>query len=138
MQKVGMIVVIVLLLGISISGCINTSETNNTWGEKKISLNAIKISNNTTGNHSETNQSNYYVHGYIKNENPYEAINPKIKVTTFTINGTEFEVNNTPYLEPKNIPANGESFFYARFSDPENKIVQFEVEIVDAKAEYFT
>ncbi|BDZ69010.1 hypothetical protein [Methanobacterium ferruginis] len=107
-------------------------------GEKKISLDTIKISNNTTGNRSETNESRYYVYGYIDNDNAYEALNPIIRITTFYANGTVFAVNNTPYIDPKNLPAKGSSYFYARFYDPDKQIYNFTVELVDAKAEYWS
>ncbi|MEN6551689.1 MAG: hypothetical protein ABFC34_02255 [Methanobacterium sp.] len=131
-------VLLLLISMISISGCINNTQTNSTWGEKKISLDTIKISDNTTDYRSETNQSRYYVYGYIKNNNPIDAVNPKIKVTTYYSNGTVFAVNDTPYLEPENLPANGESYFYTRFYDPDSKITKFTVDIVDAKAEYWS
>lgn len=127
-----------ILLVIANSGCIENTKANSTWGEKKISLNAIKISDNTTGNHSETNESTYYVYGYIDNNNFYEAFNPKITVTTFDSNGNIFAVNETPYIDPKNLPAKGSSIFYATFYDPDNQISNFSVEIVDAKAEYWS
>lgn len=120
------------------SGCIKNTEANSTWGEKQISLDAIKVSDNTTGNRSETNESRYYVWGYIDNNNPLEAIDAKIKVTTFDANGTAVAVNETPYLRPPNLPANGSSYFYARFNDPDKKISTYKVEILDAKAEYWT
>lgn len=139
MKKMSIIslLILLLILIISISGCIDTTKKNNTWGEKKISLDAIKVSNNTTGNRSEQNDSIYYVYGYINNENPYEALNVKINVTTYYSNDTIFAVNNTPYVNPKSIPANGESYFYARFLDPEKKIARYDVQILDAKAEYW-
>lgn len=127
-----------LLIAIASSGCIENTKANSTWGEKKISLDAIKISNNTTGNRSEQNASLYYVYGYVENNNPYEALNVKINVTTYTSNGTVFATNDTPYLKPSNIPAKGGSILYARFSDPDKKIARFDVKILDAKAEYLT
>jgi hypothetical protein len=123
---------------ISISGCISNTKSNSTWGEKKISLDAIKISDNITGNRSETNESKYYVYGYINNDNPYEAVNPKIRVTTFYSNGTVFAVNETPYIDPNNLPAKGSSRFFAVFYDPDKQIYNFTVEILDAKAEYWS
>lgn len=120
------------------SGCIDNTQFNSTWGEKKISIDAIKISSNTTGNRSKTNEAQYYVYGCIENNNPLEAVNPKIKVTTYYANGTLFAVNDTPYINPKNIPAKGSSNFYARFNDPDKQIYNFTVEILDAKAEYWS
>lgn len=117
------------------SGCIDNTKANSTWGEKKISLDDIKISNTTVGNRSENNDSVYYVSGYILNQNSFEALDPKIKVTTYYANGTVFAVNEKPYLDPKNLPANDKSYFYARFEDPDKKIAKFEVKVLSAKGE---
>lgn len=137
MRKIAILILIgVLLCIVSSSGCIENTKANNTWGEKKISMDAIEVSNDTAGNHSEQNESVYYVSGYILNQNPYEALDPKIEVTTYYSNGTVFAVNDTPYLDPKNLPANGKSRLYARFDDPDKKIAKFEVKILSAKSEY--
>lgn len=129
---------IVLVILVSVCGCIENTKANSTWGEKNILLDAIKISDNTTGNYSQINESRYYVYGYIINDNPIEAVNPKIKITTYHINGTVFAINDTPYIYPKNIPGKGSSYFYARFHDPDQLIYNFTVEILDAKGEYWS
>ena len=137
MKKIIILLIILFTSGLVFtSGCIDTNQTNNTWGEKKISMNAIKVSNNTVGNRSENNDSLYYVSGYILNQNPYEALDPNITITTYYSNGTVFAVNDTPYLDPKNLPANGKSRLYARFDDPDKKITKFDVKIVSAKGQY--
>lgn len=129
------IFLVLLIIIISISGCIENTQSNSTWGEKKISIDAIKVSNNTVGNRSEQNDTIYYVSGYVFNQNPFEALDPKITVTTYYANGTVFAVNDTPYVNPKNLPANDKSYFYARFEDPDKKIAKFEVKVLGAKGE---
>ena len=130
-------IILFLFIGIVLgSGCIENTKANNTWGEKKISMDAIKIANNTTGNRSETNESIYYVSGYVINDNPYEALELKLRVTTYTSNGSVFAVNNKPFIRPKIIPANGASYFYARFLDPDKNITKYEVKILSAKGEF--
>lgn len=136
-MKLVTIIMFFLLIGTLLSsGCIENKKANETWGEKKISLDAINVSNNTVGDRSEQNDSVYYVMGNITNQNSYDAFNVKINVITYYSNGTVFAVNNTPYLYPNTIPAKGNSYFYARFVDPDKKIVRFEVKILDADAEY--
>ena len=135
MFKQYLIVIIILLTIIAgISGCTTKTATNGTWGEKNFSLNSITVSDNTTGNRSMTNDTRYYVSGYLINVNPGDALNVKLKVTTYDSQNNTVAVNDTPYLDPTDIPANGNSFFYARFSDPDKKIVNFKVEIIDAKS----
>ena len=129
---------LVIVFLINVCGCIDNTKANSTWGEKKISLDAIKVSQNTTGNRSETNESRYYVYGYIENDNPFEAFNLKMKITTFYENGTVFAVNTTPKIKPQTIPGKGSSFFYARFHDPHQNIHNFTVEISSAKGEFWS
>jgi len=138
MEKKFVIIIIfsLLVLVLANSGCIDNTRANSTWGEKKISMDAIKVSQNTTGNRSETNKPIYYVYGDIENDNPFEAVNLKMKITTYNVNGTVFAVNTTPTIDPKNIPGKGSSFFYAFFHDPDQKIHNFTVEILSAKGEY--
>jgi hypothetical protein len=137
MKKILMSMIIFLLLGVIGSmGCIENTEANSTWGEKKISMDAIKIANNTTGNRSETNESIYYVSGYVINDNPYEALELKLRVTAYTYNGSVFAVNDKPFLRPKSIPANGASYFFARFLDPDKNITRYDVKILSAKGEF--
>lgn len=137
MNKIIPILSISLILGVLlISGCIDNTKSNSTWGEKKLSLDTLKISNSTVGNRSEQNDSIYYVSGYISNKNSFEALNPKIQITTYYANGTVFAVNDTPYLDPQNIPGTGKSYFYARFEDPNKQISRFEVKILSAKGQY--
>lgn len=125
------------MLGIIFSsGCVDNTKSNNTWGEKKLSLDSLKISDSTVGNRSEENESIYYVSGSISNKNSFEALDPKIQITTYYVNGTVFAVNDTPNLKPQNIPANGKSYFYARFEDPNKQIAKFEVKILSAKGQY--
>lgn len=138
------IIIILLLLipGIlSISGCINNgTATNETWGEKHISLDKIKVSNDTQGKpynyYNENGEENHYsVHGYIENQNIYDALSVKIKCTVYDINGTILSTNDTSHLDPKNIPSQGRSEFYFDFKDVDNKIVRYNIEIISAKAE---
>lgn len=137
MNKATTFLMFLILIGIILnSGCIENTDSNSTWGEKKISMDAIKIANNTTGNRSETNESRYIVNGYITNDNPYEALDLKLRITTFTSNGSVFAVKDDPYIEPKNIPSKGSSYFYASFSDPDKNITRYEVKILSAKGQY--
>jgi hypothetical protein len=135
-KLLGIMIISFILFAVACSGCIENTTANSTWGEKKLSMDAIKVSNSTVGNRSENNDSVYYVSGYILNQNPYEALDPKIEVTTYYSNGTVFAVNNTLYLNPNNLPANGKSYFYAKFEDPDKKIATFEVKFLSAKGQY--
>ena len=136
LKKSNVMILILLTSIIIISGCTTKTAANGTFGEKKLSLDAITVSDNTTGNYSETNDTRYYVTGYIINGNPIDALNVKLKVTTYDSQNNTVAVNDTPFLDLKNIPANGNSYFYARFSDPDKRIVKFKVEILDAKSDY--
>ena len=135
MKNLLIVIMSLLILSVCCSGCIENTTSNSTWGEKKISMDAIKMTN-ITGNRSETNESRYVVSGYISNDNPYEALDLKLRITTFTSNGSVFAVKDDPYIEPKNIPSKGSSYFYASFSDPDKNITRYEVKILSAKGQY--
>lgn len=142
MQKKSIILTIFLiglLLGIvSSSGCIKTTPANSTFGEKKISLDALKVVNNTTAENYDWDGKNYYyVEGYIKNNNPLDALNVKINATFFDVNGSQVTTNNSLdiYIEPKSIPANGVSYFYIEIPDPKMKIVDYKIKVISAQAE---
>lgn len=139
MQKIVPILLILLIVCIiSSSGCLNTNKTNKTWGQKDISLDAIKVSNNITADYYESDNGTiyYYIEGYLQNTNLIDALDVKLKVTFYDSKGNVVAINSTPYLYPKNIPAKGNSSFYVEFPDPDKKIFTYKVEILSARAEY--
>lgn len=135
-KKPLIIVLLLIAVIISISGCTTTKNaTNGTFGEKTISINNITIVDNVTTEHSEHNETNYYyITGYLENNNKYDVFNLKMKATTFDANGNMVAVNDTVYLNPKVIPASGESFFGFRFIDSDNRIVRYELQLINADA----
>lgn len=139
MNKLVVIILIILFL-IPVfwifSGVKINPYSNQTWGEKTININAIKIVNSTGDHYEYEGQNYYYIEGYIKNLNDIDAINIQIMATAYDENGTVVATNNTPYLEPKNVPSGGNSYFYFEFLDPENRIVRYELKITAAKHRY--
>lgn len=126
-----------MLITVVNSGCIKDTTANSTWGEKKISLDALKIANNTTAGNDTYEGTNYYfIEGYVLNNNPFNALEVEMKSTFYAANGSVVTTNNTVYLEPKTIPANGMSYFYFEVADPNKLIVKYKIDIVNAKAEY--
>ncbi len=136
-QKSILIIFILFILIVSISGCTNTKNaTNGTFGEKEVSINNITVINNVTADHNEYNGTNYYyVTGYLKNNNKYDVFNLKMKASVFDAEGNIVAVNNTVYLNPKVLPAGGETFFGFRFADNDNRIVRYELQLISADAE---
>ena len=134
------IIVILLILTaiIAISGCTTKTATNGTFGEKTISIDSILISNNTTAdNYKEDNGTEYYyIDGYLLNNNSNDAFHVKVNVTAYDANGNVVATNDTAYLDPTTIPAKGLSEFYVEFPDLNNKIVRYDVKVVDAKASF--
>lgn len=136
MSKSTILILLLLAIIISISGCTtDKNATNGTFGEKTVSINNITIVNNVTAEHSEANGVNYYyIVGYLKNNNKYDVFNLKMKATTFDAEGKVVAVNDTVYLEPKVIPVNGEAYFGFNFIDNDNRIVNYKLEIISADA----
>ena len=130
------LVILIITCTISISGC-ETKTANQTWGEKKIDLSLIEMANNTTSDYyAYKGTQYYYIEGYLLNKNPYDALEVKVKATFYDSQGNIFAVNDTPYMEPKNLPGNGNSYIYFEIADPEKKIKTYNVEILSAKALY--
>ena len=118
------------------SGLAINTTTNSTWGEKSISIGAINVLNNSTMDTYEYNGTSYsYLDGYVRNNNNYDAFNVKMNATAYDEYGNVIATNDTVYLEPKNIPADSESYFYVDFVDQDKKITRIEVNIIDAKSE---
>lgn len=144
MQKTSTILTIcllgLLLVIIGSSGCIKNTTANNTFGEKKISLDLLKFSNNTTANNFTWNDTYYYyVEGNILNYNPLDALDVKINATFLDANGSVVTTDETPhvYLESKTIPAKGMVYFSVDVPDPNQEIVDFKLKVVSAKAELY-
>jgi hypothetical protein len=138
MAKKSIIIILMLIAVIvSISGCITTkTASNGTFGEKTVSINNITIVNNVNASTYEYNGTNYYyIDGFLKNNNKYDAFNLKMKATVYDANNNVLGVNDTPYLSPKVIPAGGESEFYFEFSDPNNQTVRYDLQLISVKAE---
>lgn len=139
MKKITSLLIIFLLtVGLVFSsGCIKTTEANNTFGEKKISMDSLEVVNNTTaGNFSYEGTEYYYLYGYIKNNNPIDAIDVKMKAIFYSANGSVVATNKTVYIDPNIIPANSETDFYFEVKDPERIIVKYKIDIISAKSEY--
>jgi hypothetical protein len=124
------------LVVVSISGCTTKEAANGTFGEKIVSINNITIVNNVTGEHDEFNGTNYYyITGYVKNNNKYDAFHLKIKATTFDADGNIVAVDDAVYLDPKVVPGKGESFFGFRFVDNNYRIARYELQLISVDTE---
>ena len=142
MQKTSIILMIIILgfstFILSSSGCIDTNPVNKTFGEKKISLDLLKVQNDSeTGSYFYEGENYFYVQGNITNYNPIDALNVKINATFYDAKGKIIKTNNKVYiyLEPKSIPAKDKSSYYIEVKDPNQQIVSCKVNVISAKAE---
>lgn len=135
MFKQSIVMILLLFIAIlAISGCTTKTTTNGTFGEKYISKESLVVSNNTTAEHYNFNGTEYYyIKGYIQNNNKYDAFHVKLNTNVYDVNGNILATNDSAYLNPTTIPANGASQFYVEFKDPDNKIIRYEVKVIDAK-----
>lgn len=136
MNKKSILAILILTFIIGISGCTTKTASNGTFGEKSISINSILISNNTTaGNYTDDNGNKYfYIEGYLENNNSNDAFNVKVNANAYDANGNVIATNDSAYLQPSTIDANGSSLFYVNFNDSNSSIVRYEVKIVGATA----
>lgn len=135
-KNYAIIIILLLAVIVSFSGCTNKQAPNGTFGEKTVSIKNITILNSSTEDYEYQNTQYYIIRGSVKNNNQYDAFNLKIKATVFDANGTIVAVNNTVYLDPKVISAGGEAFYAFQFNNTNNRIVRYELQLisVDAKA----
>lgn len=147
------IILVILISIISISGCLDTSTKNQTWGEKTLAKDLIKIVN-STGEPQTFNEKNfYYVSVTLVNENTVDALKIKLLVEGFDKNGKLVGKNSTPYISSSDeetesdggdstentgttIPAKSKATFYYLINDPDNQIVNYTVTLVNAQANF--
>lgn len=135
-KKLTIAILLLFALTISISGCTTKTAQNGTFGEKKISLDKFSLTN-VISEHYEFNDTQYYIiEGNITNNNDLDAIDIKMEAIAYDENGTVVATNNTPYLEPKTIPADITGYFNFIFNDPDKRIVRYEIKMISAKAIY--
>lgn len=134
-KKFRIVIFILLVITVSISGCTTKDAANGTFGERTISLNKFEISD-INADLYEYDTTYYYVEGNITNKNDIDAIDLKMEATAYDENGTIVDVNKSPYIDPKVVPALGVSYFYFDFYDPDKRIARSEVKIISAKSKY--
>ena len=128
-----MIIILLLTIIVAISGCTTKTATNGTFGEKSISIDSIYLSNNsTTGNYTYNGTEYYYIEGYLVNNNSYEAFHVTVNSIAYDANGNVIATNDSVYLNPVSVPSNGVSYFLVEFNDTSQKIVRYEVKVVNA------
>lgn len=136
MLNKNLIIILLLFLIASISGCTTKNATNGTFGQKNVSINNITIINNVTADHTEVDGVKYYyITGYLKNYNNNEVFNLKMKATAYDSEGNVVAVNDTVYLESRILPIGEEVYFGFNFQDNDNRIVRYELKIISADAE---
>ena len=130
-----LIIVILLILTatVAISGCTTKIAPNGTFGQKIISLDSIYLSNNTTsGNYTYNGTEYYYIEGYLVNNNSYDVFHVTVNSIAYDADGNVIATNDSAYLSPVSIPGDGISQFYVDFNDSSQKIVRYQINIVNA------
>ncbi len=124
------IILLIILAAVSISGCTMDTTAEKTFGEKDPATSEDLYLVNATGEHYDRNGTMYYfVWGYVGNRAPVPAPNVEITAQFYSENGTLIGTNTTTPYRPKNIPEEGESYFYAGFRDPDQKIASYKLNL---------
>ena len=130
-----LIIVILLILTatVAISGCTTKTAPNGTFGQKIISVDSIYLSNNSTsGNYTYNGTEYYYIEGYLVNNNSYDVFHVTVNSIAYDADGNVIATNDSAYLSPVSIPGDGISQFYVDFNDSSQKIVRYQINIVNA------
>ncbi|MEN6553730.1 MAG: hypothetical protein ABFC34_12705 [Methanobacterium sp.] len=128
---------IIILTGIS--GCIDSNSNKTTFGEKKISLESIYlVYNESTGEYVESNNGTMYysIKGKLYNNNPYDALNVKLKTVFYDSKGNKVAETDNAKISPPSISAHDYSRVYVTIPDQDMKIVRYEINATYAKAQY--
>ncbi|MBU4535944.1 MAG: FxLYD domain-containing protein [Euryarchaeota archaeon] len=125
-----LIILLLILSVVAISGCTMDTEAEKTFGEKDPATTGDLYLINATGDHYDRNDTMYYfVWGYVGNRAPVPAANVEITAQYFSENGTLIGTNTTTPYRPSTIPEQGESYFYAGFRDPDQKIASYKINL---------
>lgn len=79
----------------------------------------------------------YHIHGQVKNNNNFGVAYVKVKVTCYDNSGS-IVVSQWRYTDLIDIDPGGNSFFICKIKDPENKIVNYDVKVVNADRDDYT
>lgn len=126
-------VLLLLIIVTGISGCTINPQANSTFGEKKpVSAGDLEIINSSGASYPYEGTTYYTIGGVIQNNYGEDTKYVKMQAITYDKNNKTVAVNDSVELEPKVIQAKGKSNFYFDFEDPGNKIVRYEIKIIDA------
>lgn len=137
MKKTTIIIIVLIISLITlISGCItNKTASDGTFGEKTISISNITILNSTAEDQQYSKNRYYTIRGYLKNNNKYDAHNLKMRVITYDKDGNIVSSNETVYLSPKVIPAEGTSQYEFYIKNNDERIVKFDLQLISVTAQ---
>jgi hypothetical protein len=132
--KITTLILVMFIFIVAVSGCTEKKATNGTWGEKApATADSLKIINATADHYDYNGTTYYYVGGYIQNSADSDASNVKMVATFYDASGKVVATNDTFYIKPTTIPAAGQSRFYVKFEDPDNKITSYDVKVTSAQ-----
>ncbi|MCE7698063.1 MAG: FxLYD domain-containing protein [Methanobacterium paludis] len=124
------LILLMVIVLVGVSGCTEKKATNGTWGEKPaVTTDSLHLVNITAKHYGYNGTTYYYVKGYIQNTAENDATNVNVITTAYDALGKVFANNDTAYIKPTNIPATGQSVFYAIFEDPDNEIANYTVQV---------
>ncbi|MCK9150764.1 FxLYD domain-containing protein [Methanobacterium alcaliphilum] len=129
-----MFIILSMVVVPAISGCTIKNKSDKTWGEKEPAKLSDLYIINSTGDHSDRNTTfYYYIWGYIGNKAKSDASNVEITAKYYDKNGTLLGNTTVSPYNPKIVPALSKSSFYITFEDPDQKIVNYTLNIVIKK-----
>lgn len=124
------LIILILLVVISVSGCTSKNATNGTFGEKSVSIKNVTIVNSTYEDYEYPGTKYYIIRGYLKNNNKYDAYNLKMQATTYDADGNVVSVNDTVYLSPKVLPADGLASYDFYIPNKDGRIVRYDLQLI--------
>ena len=124
------LIILLILFTTTISGCTFKSEADQTFGQKPpATTNDLYVVNDTGDHYDRDNTTFYFVWGYVGNKAGNEASNVLITAKFYSENGTLIGTNSTAPYRPKNIPPEGQAYYFVGFKDPDRLITKYELSL---------
>ena len=141
MKKIAPILILILILGVvGISGC-TSSGTNSDSGTNYSSDNTThpEAKNVVILNSKGYNDSSdyYIINGTVKNKNSFGVSFIKIAVTCYDKDGKVVTTDWT-YVDDTDVSSQDKSEFSFYINDPGNKIVKYNIKVLDADKSLYT
>jgi len=140
LKRIIPILILILVLSIAgISGCTSPDTNSDSGGDYSSDNITHPEAKNVVVLDSNANKDPgyYIINGTVKNKNSFGVSFIKIGVTCYDKDGNIVTTDWT-YADDNDVPSKGKSEFSLYIDDPDNKIVKYDIKVLDADKSLYT